>query len=291
MKNTMSKISFNHNVSTHFIPTSQGQISIWDTQPDSKKLAVLFLHGHCTNKAFFSLQLNDEQFAGYRLIGVDLPGYGQSEPPNNPAKVYSFPGFADVVAEVIHLLGLQSVVVVGWSLGGHVALELTSKVAQLKGILLTGAPPIEVSARGLGLAFKIANPKILECFGKGGLTDEETELLATISGYDFTPEKRFIVDAIVGTDEGAKTIYPRSILEGVGQNEVEIVANWSRPIAVIAGEKDTGINNDYIINTVQFCNLWNGKVHVIPNAGHAVQIEKSQEFNAILYSFLSSIHI
>lgn len=70
----------------------------------------------------------------------------------------------------------------GWSLGGHVALELTSRLEQLKGLLITGTPPIEISIEGLGRGFKIANPKVLECFGKGNLTYEEAELLATVSG-------------------------------------------------------------------------------------------------------------
>jgi len=155
--------------------------------------------------------------------------------------------------------------------------------------LITGTPPIEISAQGLSRGFKVANPKILECFGKGNLTYEEAELFATIAGYDYSKEKKFIVDAIMQTDDRAKTIYPQSILKGVGQNELKIVNKWPFPIAVIAGEQDAGINNDYIIQQVKFKNLWREKVHVIPNAGHAVFMEKPVEFNTILEQFFQEV--
>ena len=273
------------------IETSQGKIAIWDTKPgsESQTPTIIFIHGHCTNKGFFLEQFISPSLTKYRLIAVDLPGYGHSSPPHDPQKVYSFPGFADVVSEVVHLMKLDNLIVVGWSLGGHVALELTSRLSQLKGLLITGAPPIEISAEGLSLGFKIANPKILACFGKGNLTYEEAELMATVSGYDYTEEKKFIVDAVVQTDEGAKTIYPQSILRGVGQNEVKIVGEWPPPIAVIAGELDAGINNEYIIQDVKFKNLWRGKVHVIPRAGHAVFMETPCEFNLILEALANEV--
>lgn len=287
----MNEYSSNTNQHQQFVETSQGKMAIWDTQPHSESLrpTVIFIHGHCTNKSFFLNQLTSPLFVEYRLIALDLPGYGRSNPPNDPQKVYSFPGFADVVSEVIDLMKLDNVIVVGWSLGGHVALELTSRLLQLKGLLITGTPPIEISAEGLSRGFKIANPKILECFGKGNLTYEEAELLATISGYDYSEEKKFIVDAVMHTDEGAKTIYPQSILKGIGQNELKIVSQWPLPIAVIVGEQDAGINNDYIIKEVEFKNLWRDKVHVISNAGHAVFMERPDEFNLILESFLKEV--
>lgn len=194
-----------------------------------------------------------------------------------------------VVSEVIDYLKLDNFILVGWSLGGHIALELTNKLPKLKDILITGTPPFEISAEGLSKGFRITNPKILECFGKGNLSEEEAELFATLSGYDYSIEKRFIVDAILQTDFGAKTIYPQSILKGIGLNEVVIVNEWAHPIAVIAGGKDAGINNDYIIHEVQFRNLWRGKVHVIPDAGHAVQMDQPDKFNALLNDFLQDI--
>ena len=132
-------------------------------------------------------------------------------------------------------------------------------------------------------------PEILECFGKANMTYEEAELLATISGYDYSEEKKFIVDAIMQTDEGAKTIYPKSIIHGIGQNELTIVRESLLPIAVIAGEQDAGINNEYIIRDVEFKNLWREKVHVIANAGHSVFIEQPDEFNQILSQFFQEV--
>ncbi len=169
------------------------------------------------------------------------------------------------------------------------ALELTAKLDGLKCLLITGAPPIEVSAEGLSRGFRIVNPEILKCFGKGNLSLKEAELMATIFGYDGSKDKQFIVDAIFQTDEGAKTIYPQSIVKGIGNNELEIVRKWPHPIAVIAGKNDAGINTDYIINEVDFCNLWRGTVHIISGAGHAVHMEKPEEFNAILSEFLQDI--
>ncbi|MEX5669884.1 alpha/beta hydrolase, partial [Pseudomonas neuropathica] len=79
---------------------------------------------------------------------------------------------ASIVTEIIQTMNLNNIVIVGWSLGGHIALELTSLLPHLQGLLITGAPPIEVSPAGLNLGFKALDPKIFECFGKGNLSYE-----------------------------------------------------------------------------------------------------------------------
>lgn len=276
---------------TYFIQTAQGALAVWDSQPRAKKddPTAIFIHGHCTKKEFFYNQMMSPLLRDYRLISIDLPGYGESEKPKDPEKVYCFPGFAQSVAMAVEHLKLENFVIVGWSLGGHVALESTSIFNQLRGLLIFGTPPIEISEKGLSCGFRIANPKILECFGKGNLSESEAELMATLSGYDYSEQKKFIVDAIINTDEGAKTIYPKSILKGIGQNELIIVKTWPHPIAVLGGEMDAGINNDYIINEVKFRNLWNNAVYLIPNAGHACHMDQPEEFNNLLQKFLDGI--
>ena len=276
---------------TYSIEISSGKVAYWDSKPRANlsEPTLIFIHGHFANKQFFASQFNSPSLNEYRVICIDLPGYGESDAPNHPEKVYSWPGYAESVQDVVHALGLQNMIVDGWSLGGHVGLELTSRLPQLKGLLITGTPPIEVSADGFSKGFKVVNPKVLECFGKGNLSPEEIEFLARENGYDGTAKKQFIKDAIIQTDEGAKVIYPRSISNGVGQNEIDIVSNWPRPIAVIAGTNDVLVNNEYIINEVPFANLWNGQIHLIPNAGHFVHMEQPQMFNEIVHKFAQDV--
>lgn len=273
------------------IKTSQGKIAIWDSRPFSHENdpTVIFIHGHCTNKKVFAAQMHSPLLAQYRLICLDLPGYGKSDPPSEPEKTYSFPGYADVTAEVIHLLGLKNIVIVGWSLGGHVGLELTSRLSQLKGLVITGTPPIEISIDGITKGFRIGESKALDFFGKGNLSWKDAAILATIFGYDYSEEKRFLVEGVMQTDEGAKTIYPQSLLKGIGQNELTIVKNWPRPIAVILGAEEAAIKNAYILNEVEFGNLWSGKIHVIKGAAHGVHMEKPDEFNFLLKEFFQDI--
>jgi pimeloyl-ACP methyl ester carboxylesterase len=65
----------------------------------------------------------------------------------------------------------------------------------------------------------------------------------------------------------------------------------AEPIAVIAGQDDPAINNDYIINEVSFANLWRSQVHLIPGAGHAPHYHQSEAFNALLAAFLNKLLI
>ncbi len=70
----------------------------------------------------------------------------------------------------------------------------------------------------------------------------------------------------------------------------EIVSHLSIPLAIVAGEQDAGINNDYIEHGVTYSSLWNRKVYTIKGAGHSVFWENPQEFNQITSGFLKSIY-
>jgi pimeloyl-ACP methyl ester carboxylesterase len=80
--------------------------------------------------------------AGVRLIAVDRPGYGGSEPLVD-GELPTITGAADDVATVLDHLGIRSAVVVGWSAGGRVAAALAARrpdLAQALFIVATPAP-------------------------------------------------------------------------------------------------------------------------------------------------------
>jgi pimeloyl-ACP methyl ester carboxylesterase len=82
---------------------------------------VLLLHGLGATKASF-LPTIDALAPSYRAIGVDLPGFGDSDKPLFGA--YDPPYFARAMTGLLDALELDSAHVVGNSMGGRVALEL-----------------------------------------------------------------------------------------------------------------------------------------------------------------------
>ncbi|RMF97823.1 MAG: alpha/beta fold hydrolase [Gammaproteobacteria bacterium] len=83
----------------------------------------------------------------YRVITVDMPGFGLSAKPAN--RDYRNPSQAQLIADFIAALGLDNVVVGGHSLGGAIALRVALIAPQVSGLILmnpgiieTGVPAI-----------------------------------------------------------------------------------------------------------------------------------------------------
>ena len=106
---------------------------------------VLFVHGNVSSSLFWQplmLDLPDD----VRALAVDLRGYGDSETlPIDATR--GVRDWSDDVASVIDELGLGAVHVVGWSLGGGVAMQLLLDRPELVASLTLVAP---VSPYGFG---------------------------------------------------------------------------------------------------------------------------------------------
>lgn len=283
---------------TSYINLSNGsdRLAYLDTKPQASENhpTIVFIHGNSGAKELFHKQINSIALQRYRIISIDLPGHGKSFQASTPQDVYTFDGYAKCVLKFIHSLKLTNYILVGWSLGGHIAIEIYPKLQLLKeqnnlrGLVITGTPPLLFIKENLQKAFKIADPEFMKIWGAITMTQEQAQLFARLgNGYDDTPATEFIVQAVLDTDGLAR----HTLLHSPGDvDELAIVANaYDLPIAVIAGKEDTGINNDYLINEVKFANLWQKKVHVISNVGHSVPLDAAQEFNTLITAFCSDV--
>ena len=79
--------------------------------------SVVFVHGACENSSFWNHQkvLADR----YRIITLDLPGHGKSEPMDGEILVKNY---SDVVSEFVAKTCPDKAVLVGHSMGGAIAL-------------------------------------------------------------------------------------------------------------------------------------------------------------------------
>ncbi|QIN79929.1 2-succinyl-6-hydroxy-2,4-cyclohexadiene-1-carboxylate synthase [Rubrobacter marinus] len=105
----------------------------------SGRPAVLFLHGFMGSSGDWRevLQaIGDEAFA----VAVDLPGHGASL--GLPPEVYAFEGAARAVIGVLNELGIDRASLVGYSMGGRLALYLALRHPErCSGLFLESASP------------------------------------------------------------------------------------------------------------------------------------------------------
>src|SRR5262249_33078057 len=107
---------------------------------DAKNRPVLFVHGLSTTAEVFAHQL-ERLSPIYRALAIDLPGHGGPVASNDS----SASAFADAVERAIETLGLEKAVLVGWSSGGQVALEVARRRgAALAGLVLVDSAPLTV---------------------------------------------------------------------------------------------------------------------------------------------------
>lgn len=96
----------------------------------------VFLHGFLGGSSDWLPVMRALAVAGHRCVALDLPGHGGTTPPlpqnavqqrqqpGEPAAVHSIPGAAACVERTAVQLGLWGAVLVGYSLGARVALQV-----------------------------------------------------------------------------------------------------------------------------------------------------------------------
>jgi pimeloyl-ACP methyl ester carboxylesterase len=95
---------------------------------EGKGQPIVFIHGVSASLASFDMLFPSMIKKGYRVIGVDLLGYGKSDKPDI---TYSIPFHAQTVIGLIKKLGLKDAVLVGHSMGGSVSLYAMLKEPDL----------------------------------------------------------------------------------------------------------------------------------------------------------------
>lgn len=262
------------------LKTSHGDIAVEESGQGG--LAVLMIHGNSSCKEVFRHQLDSQLSEGYRLVAFDLPGHGQSSDAANPPRSYQLTGYADLVVELVALLQIAHVVLIGWSLGGHIALEVASKLPVVKGVLITGTPPVANQQLADGF---IPAPHMRLGGQQEFSADDVTTFGRAIFG-DNPPA--FLVDAIERTDGNARRIVFEGARAGNGTDQRWIVENLPVPLAVINGADDPFLKLDYL-DSLNYRMLWEGTSIRVPGAGHASFWQQPKVFNALTARFLKDV--
>lgn len=245
-------------------------------------VGVLLIHGNSSSKHVFAKQIPALGAMEFSVVIPDLPGHGGSEHSRMPDRTYSFPGYANVLHSLMNELGYPSYHVVGWSLGGHIGLELLARYSAVRSLLITGTPPVSLNFESIQKGFRWT-PSTALAGKKAFSRDDAIRYVRAMMGTRGAPPDQ--LQTALSTDGNARYWMVRNGMAGVGADELRVVAEDKRPLGIIQGRYDPFIRTEYLAS-LPYRNIWSGEPILI-DAGHAAHWEAPATFNQYMKGFLN----
>lgn len=244
-------------------------------------LAIILVHGYLESGEIwgdFSRMLEKH----FRVIRMDLPGFGQSEV---LSEVHSMELFAESILSVATHLQLNKFLLVGHSLGGYASLAFLEKYPhKLKGLCLFHSHPnpdseetIEKRKREISLV-------------KAG----KQELIFNINIPNGFSEKTLA--KCLAEIEFAKKIAAQTPSEGIiaalkgmmtRPSRAQILQNTNIPFLLMLGRNDNYIPYNEIGLNIKLPP--NGRVYTLENSGHMGFIEEKKTAAMVLTEFANTL--
>ncbi len=230
--------------------------------------ALLLTHGYSATGGMWAGQV--EPFSKHhRLITWDMRGHGRSDYPEDPAAYSEAATVADMAA-LLDLLGTETAIVGGLSLGGYMSLAFhLAHPERVRSLLIIDTGP------------GYRNDEAREGWNRNALRTAEryeSEGLARLAAG--SPEMR----AAAHRDARGLALAARGMLTQRDARVISSLPSIAVPALVVVGANDTPFlaASDYMAGKIP-----GAKKMVIADAGHAANIDQPQAFNAAVLGFLA----
>jgi 4,5:9,10-diseco-3-hydroxy-5,9,17-trioxoandrosta-1(10),2-diene-4-oate hydrolase len=270
------------------------RLHYYQAKPDEEReIPVVLLHGGGPGASAWSnfgpnLPVFGQRF---RTLMVDQPGFGKSGKP--PVKGSYFTFSADALAAMLTTLGIEKVHLVGNSLGGGTAVRFALNYPGRAGRLVLMGPG------GLSLNVFAPDPtegvkRLLEFTAPPGPSREKMAAFLRTLVFD----QRLVTDELIDerfaaasdpeamaamASMGASFFDPASAEEGLLWREAH---RLRQRVLLIWGREDRVNPLDGAL--VALKTMRRAQLHVFGGCGHWAQLEKFDEFNRLVISFLEA---
>ncbi len=244
---------------------------------------LLLLHGFSgagTTWCSIGQQLADS----YELLALDLLGHGNSQAPQN-SDAYTIQHAASDVISLLDALQLEGVHLLGYSMGGRLALEYPQRFVSLT--LESASPGIaddeerkarrqrdnrladDIETRGI--------PDFVETWESLPLWDSQKRLPAHLLTAQRLGRLRNSKTGLAGSLRGMGTGAQPSLWESLPQLRL--------PTLLVVGALDSKFRH---INAAMAASIPDARLAVIDDAGHNTHLEKPAQFATLLAAHLAA---
>jgi 2-hydroxymuconate-semialdehyde hydrolase/2-hydroxy-6-oxo-octa-2,4-dienoate hydrolase len=217
---------------------------------------------------------------GFRVLAPDIVGFGDTERPEDV--VYSLRTWTDHAWAFLDAVGIERASIVGNSLGGRIAMQMaTDQPDRITKMVLMGSPGVGMTLTDGLAALRAYQPS-------------HQAMRDLLSNY-------FAVDPTMITDELVRIRYEASVADGafeayqamfndprhkgseLGISEAEVRA-INTPTLLVHGRDDRVV--PFAVSVTMLELFPNADLHIFSACGHWTQIERAQEFSALVANYL-----
>ena len=253
---------------------------------DEQLPTLIFLHGFTGSTVTWRevIELIGDE---YRVICVDLTGHGKTTVPNDPVR-YSMEQQILDLEELVKTLDLDKFTLIGYSMGGRVALAYTSTYPERITTLILESSSPGLKTEGERIARKEADAKLADSLKTEGLKNF-IDFWENISLFDtqkkLSHDKRL---AIRNERLSQKETGLANSLLGIGTGSQpsywDELSTIKCPVLLVTGEFD----KKFVDISREMQLLFPFVRHeTIKQAGHAIHVEKSLIFATMIKEHIS----
>jgi 2-succinyl-6-hydroxy-2,4-cyclohexadiene-1-carboxylate synthase len=250
--------------------------------------ALLLLHGFTGSAATWAPAV-DRLASSHRTMAVDLLGHGRSDAPVDAHRY----GFAQTTRDLLVLLdalGIAQAGVMGYSMGGRLALSLAVMAPERVSVLILESTSPGLREAGARRARAKQDAKLAAML-------EQDDMAAFVDRWEELPlfrSQRRLPEPVRAALR-AQRLHHNPIglansLRGVGQGAQppmhDRLPELPMPMLLIAGALDA----DYCTLGREMSRLIPGsRLVIVPDAGHTVHVEQPDAFYRVVLNFLDDV--
>ena len=241
-------------------------------EEEGEGFPLLLIHGLLSDLTSWRYQI-DPFAKHYRVITVDLKGFGKSTKPSEEYQVHSH---ADDLNAFLHHLNISQTHVCGLSMGGMVAEVLAIKYPKLvKGLILADSAAM-IADYAVSDRLTLTADHDMNWFANWGV--KKILRLASDEAKNHVREMIRRVD---------RTDYRLALISTAGFNIANELKKIQSPTLIIQGEKDETVP---MWHAEQLKNWIPGnKFIIMKGASHMTPDDNPDEFNKLVLNFLAEV--
>nr|WP_294944707.1 alpha/beta hydrolase [uncultured Mucilaginibacter sp.] len=246
------------------------------TDTGSGDTTLLFVHGWCINKGYWSNQVAffDKK---YRVVAIDLPGYGDSGKNRSKWDTYTF---ATDVNAVVDQLKLKNVIVIGHSMSGDIVLQAAinqpEKIIGIVGVdnfKSAGAPPTTAKQK----------KEIDDAITAMKKDFKKVAFQWFNEGLFYKTTSKLVKDRILNDVAHADTAAAIGSMAQQAYDEVPALAKLKKKLYLINSDYQPNDTTWLVKNKLPF------KLFIVHATGHFPMVEAPAEFNNQMEKVLADI--